>query len=158
MHNSFSIESLTPSLEHDVPEPMILQRSRRRWFQFSLRTLFVIMFVLSALCATFAWWSRQARRQFATINALGEMGVGVFYTEHPFPEWLQSSLGYDYFQSVELVMSEQMHSAVTPEVVRRLAELPKLRGIRLSEPKFADEDLQLLGTCRDLESICLFQC
>lgn len=132
--------------------------TRRRWFQFSLRTLFLTMFVVSALCAAFAWWTQQARRQAAAANALGELGVGIFYTEHYVPGWLQSLLGDDYFQSVESVMAIEMVSANTSKVVRQLVELPKLRAIRLSEPKFADEDLQLLGECRDLESICLFQC
>jgi len=129
---------------------------RRRWFQFSLRTLIAAMFLLSVLCATVAWWVHSARRQMEIVNALDGYGVGVFYSEGSTPAWLVSRLGIDYFEHVELAMDEGPAHSSTPEVARLLSELPRLEGVRLSKRSFTENDLQTLSRRRELQSISLF--
>jgi hypothetical protein len=56
-------------------EPVI--RARRRWFRYSLRTLFLLVTVLCVLCAVLVWKMVPAIRQKNAINAIHGNGTIV---------------------------------------------------------------------------------
>jgi hypothetical protein len=98
-------------------------KPRRRWFQFRLRTLIVLMLLVSIGMSWFAMKMQQARRQRAAVNALVESGsvmewkqrfillspnladpylfskkVTPIYSNEPrVHAWLREMLGDDFF-------------------------------------------------------------
>ena len=82
-------------------------KPRRRWFQYSLRTLFVLVTVL---CVCLAVTANRARRQREAVKAIESVGGQVRYEyqyvsgqEPPGPEWLRELIGDEYFVSVVVV-------------------------------------------------------
>lgn len=86
---------------------------RRRWRQFSLRTLLLAMVVLSVCCGLFAWRLQRARRQAAAVHTIRKLGGVVTYdyqseaessgktvAESPMPLWVVRWLGPDFFHDV----------------------------------------------------------
>ena len=57
----------------DHPNP---SKPRRRWFQFSLRTLFVL---LTVLCVWLAVTVERVRKQREAVAAIEAVGGSVFY-------------------------------------------------------------------------------
>jgi Leucine-rich repeat (LRR) protein len=96
-------------------------RSRRRWLQFSLRTLLLVTFLVATACGWFANRLQRAHRQADAIKVLTMAGATVIYAhqldrDQPFdaskpvtrssptaPEFLRRLLGDDFFSSVVAV-------------------------------------------------------
>jgi hypothetical protein len=88
------------------------QNKRRRWYQFSLRTLLLLITVGSALSGLMGLKLRQARRQQA-VTAIENDG-GIVKYDYQFrsydrqsqvptpagPAWLRKMVGDDFFASV----------------------------------------------------------
>jgi len=88
-------------------------RSRRRWLQYSLRSLFAVMLVSAGIAR---WMAANAEAQKAAVQAILEDGGHVTYdfqrprqdsagrllppSNPPGPEWLRRFLGDDYFVNV----------------------------------------------------------
>lgn len=89
-------------------------KPKRRWYRFSLRTLLVVILLLSVLLGWFALKLRQAERQRRAVEAIRKAGGTVFYDyqfheesgtttgvrESPVPAWLRELIGEDFFASV----------------------------------------------------------
>lgn len=58
---------------------MTTEPPKRRWFQFRLRTLLIIVLVLSLPLSWFAWKMEKARRQRTTIIEIESLGGRVIY-------------------------------------------------------------------------------
>ena len=91
----------------DQPNP---SKPRRRWFQFSLRTLFVLVTVL---CVWLAMTANRARKQREAVAAIEAMGGTVYYdyqidstvtflrrAKPDGQKWLRELIGKEYFVSV----------------------------------------------------------
>jgi hypothetical protein len=96
------------------PGSLPTPRPRLRWFQFRLRTLMVLLFILSVLLAAYVWRRERARRQSEAVATLRRLGHTVYYDyhwrknadgtstsdeNHPslVPKWLLALAGYDFF-------------------------------------------------------------
>src|ERR1700730_11659387 len=98
---------------------MTSTKPKRRWLQFRLKTIFVLVAVL---CVPLAWVGvrmNQKRRERAVIAGLRGLGATVHYdwqnvsapsvpfvnpdTEPTAPKWFRSLLGDDFFGEVEYV-------------------------------------------------------
>jgi len=97
---------------------------RRRWFQFSLRTLFVLVTVL---CVWLAVTANRARNQREAVAAIEELGGSVRYEyqnsfgqEPPGPKWLRELVGEEYFVSVVDVFLH--NTKVTDNGVKKLQQ------------------------------------
>jgi len=90
-----------------IPKP------RRRWLQFSLRTLFLVVMML---CVWLAVITKQTRDQRLSVEAIRKVGGDVVYahvleqSDPPGPGWLRRLIGDEYFFSVSIL--ELNHSEV----------------------------------------------
>lgn len=110
-------------------------------FRYSISTFLIVIALISALLGKA---SIEARRQKAAVDWVRDHGGGVLYDwnehhmeywtpppEHPYPEWLRSLFGDDYFQTVTYVWVES--SDLTP-----LANLPDIHTLILSDNNIVD--------------------
>lgn len=106
----------------------MIPRPRRRWFQYSLRALLVLVFLVSL---PLSWFSARLQQQ-QTVEVIERLGGSVAYDYHwkgestPGPEWARDLLGSYFFAdvgAVGLVGSEISDSAT----VHRGAEPASIR-------------------------------
>ena len=123
--------------EPDKPEP------RRRFRQFSLRTMLV---VLTVFCVWLGWTVHRANEQKKAVEWVREMGGSVWCenykfdahghfiadAEPPGPKWLVQLLGADYFQEVSIVWL--VNTPVSGEQVENLRQALPNCDIVLSPP------------------------
>lgn len=90
---------------------------KRRWFRFSLRTLLVVVLLLSLPLGWFAVKLRQAEKQRKAVEAIREARGRVVYDyelkddefyvrpEPPGPAWLRRLVGDDFFADVVHILT-----------------------------------------------------
>jgi hypothetical protein len=117
-------------------------KPKRRFFQFSLRTLLVVMLVV---CVTLGWKVDKVRKQRRAVAWVQESGGDVSYDyewdngrvpnpQPPGPKWLRELLGIDFFDGVNLVhLIDSEVSDVTP-----LAGLTSLERLYLYGTQVSD--------------------
>ena len=104
-------------------------KSKRRWYQFSLRTLLVVSV---AIAAALGYFSDCVRTQRAAVAAIREAGGDVVYDweycdpqsaeaylesidrQPPIPKWVTEYLGDDVFYSVAVVNFGGVDGAILP--------------------------------------------
>jgi Leucine-rich repeat (LRR) protein len=123
---------------------------RRRWLQFSLRTLLLavtlVAGVLAAVCVYLAPY-RQQRRTMAMIEQLN----GTYQTADA-PTWLRFVFGSD-FQVVTVVNLADCDEP--DEYLDAVASLPALKTLAVGGRSFADEQLARLGSIKTLTGLVL---
>jgi hypothetical protein len=140
--------------------------ARRRWFQYSLRTLFVVS-ILVALGIVTAWKEciepYQRERQLAMIVA--ELG-GTVSTEAAGPAWLQPLLpagqtnvvtGISISPLVELrdFSIDRSDRPLTKDLIQRIGAAPGLRTLGLRHGNLSDADVASLARSTSIERIDL---
>lgn len=121
-------------------------RRERRWWRYSLRSLFLLTTVLAAACSWFAVRANRAARQRDAVAALTKLGGFVCYDYqldsrspvppwHPRePLWMQKLLGVDFFADVVSV------TLGCDRELGYLGNLPRLKSLRIDDsgsPEFA---------------------
>jgi hypothetical protein len=113
-------------------------KPRRRWFSYSLRTLFV---VLTVLCVWLGVETNRVRNQRYLVQVIEKNGGEVLYqhqihdhrvdrtAEAPGPRWLRNLIGDDYFRRICVV------------------------ELRYYSIPFSDKDMQLIGSFASLEKL-----
>jgi hypothetical protein len=100
---------------------------RRRRFQYSLRTLFIIV---TAVAGVLSWQTYRARQEAITVTKLKELGVNVTYGTRR-PQWLWSLAGERLGRTVVSADS------ITPEEVTAaipyLKALPNLKAVSVTK-------------------------
>jgi hypothetical protein len=147
---------------NETPKP------RRRWCQYSLRSLFVVM---TAACIGMSWPGvkmREARRQKDTVEEIQKLGGWVWYehqvdassskvlptTPPPVPAWLRKLFGDDFFQKVACVyLNDTQVVDDDLALITNLSELNEL--LDLSRTQVTDMGLQYLKAFTRLESLRL---
>lgn len=145
---------------------------RRRWFRFSLRTLFVAITVLSIAFGFYVnrvqneWWAAKAiqaangeivydcRIQRCTVPPAGP-------PVPPGPTWLRKWLGPAWLDRIVCVRLDARFSKSDKnkfsKVGPHLQRLTALRMLTLSGEELDADDYHLLGKCTQLESLTLRQ-
>ena len=134
------------------------RKSRRRWFQYSLRTLLIVMTVCAAL---FAWWSHKARQQREAVAAIKAAGGEVQYDfkrnhlKQPryWPTWLVNVLGVDYFASVQWVYLT--NTQVTDAGLEHLKGLTAIQLLALKNTQVTDAGLEHIKSLTAMQTLGL---
>jgi Leucine-rich repeat (LRR) protein len=137
-------------------------KPKRRWYQYSLRTLMICVTLFALACSWFAVKMQQAKRQREAVEALIKMGgfVGYGYemnsdgfmrirgVKPPGPEWLQRLLGDDFFNNVVYV--NLTDSDVTTDMRNVLVAQGSISPPSLEVTKAGLEQLETLKQLRTL--------
>ena len=109
---------------------------RRRWLQFSLRAMLVLMLVVSVPLGWFAFKLRQARQQRQVIEAIKKLGGGVDYYGpassgmiRSSVAWLGEFLGEDL--SKDVLSVNLCNTTVTDAGLEHLRGLTQLQVLYL---------------------------
>src|SRR5438552_232347 len=160
------------------PDPTAAIKARRRWFQFSLKSLMVLVVVVSLPVAWLAHRLDQKRRERAVVEKLSDLGqpMGWVYYAHqldeenrdltdnepPGPEWLRQLLGNDFFSDLVGVgiMStggddtlDDGERRKLDEVLESLGGLPWLRDLELQNLPLGDAGLNHLERLTSLTGL-----
>ncbi len=148
-----------------VMPPERPEKPRRRWYQYSLRTLFLLTLIVSLLMSWYAVKMKKALAQKKAVDAIVASGGGVGY-DYEFdgegvavkgakghgPAWLRDFLGPDYFDTVA-------HANVdSVEGMEGVNGLPRLRSLSIDEPGDAEDMLKGLQDIDGLEELEISGC
>jgi hypothetical protein len=158
-----AMEAVTPKV--DPP------KHKRRWFQFSLRSLLIF----TLLCAVGSAWVAQRmerkRQEREAVDAIRGIGGTVEYdytgAEPPGPAWLRRLLGDNFFSEVIGVQLPGDYSlrlgfdgfgpshGATDADLKCLSKLPNLRSLGLRATNITDDGLKELIGLTHLERLDL---
>jgi len=124
---------------------------RRRWYQYSLRTVLVLVILVSIAASWFAVKTHPARRQRAAVEAIKELGGWVKYDyetkeEPPGPPWLRKLLGDDIVSDVVAAGELKSDAALA-----HLKTFTQLKELHLLGPQITDHGLEHLEGLRRLD-------
>jgi hypothetical protein len=169
------MDAKPPQTEPPKADP---PKRKRRWFQFSLRSLLIF----TVLCAIGAGWlgrrMDQKRKEREAVEAITQLGGKVEYDYQtikgatpPGPEYLRAWLGENFFSEVASV---QIHadeagldwlipikevtlkdSHFTETGLAHLKSLSGLRSLSLSGNRITDKELARLNGLAKLNSLSL---
>ena len=129
------------NMESDAAHTAARPKSRRRWYQFGLRTLLIAVTLAGCGLGWLGWKVREARQQAAIVAAIKTLGCDVRYDyevdatrSQPGPAWLHSLLGDDFFRNV--------------------AGIYYLTASKRGRP-VADADMELFRGLTQLKELCL---
>jgi hypothetical protein len=150
----------------------------RRLFRFRLRTLLVLVALLSVWLT---WHVRATRSQKEAAQAIQEYGGWIrydfqfpkgIYAHQDFaskaksrvPEWLLAQLGHDFFHNVVQVNlnysndsgKRQENDNPSDEALQHLVKLPHLRALLLSDSQATDSSMQYLAALKKLEYLYMW--
>jgi hypothetical protein len=141
-------------------------KPKRRWFRYSLRTLLLLVTVISV---GFGWLGikvRQAQRQKEAVETIRKSNCFVAYDyqidSHDFydsretppgPVWLHKLFGIDFFGNVDCVFWRK--SEIADADLVRLKEFTHLRFLHLDHPEIVDADLVHVQAFAKLKSLNL---
>jgi len=124
---------------------------KHRWFRFSLRTLLIVVVLLSL---PLGWFVRQAQRQRKAVEAIRKAGGLVWYDyeldedgfstgteEPPTPAWLRELIGDDFFLDVVGVGVAE-DTGVGDVVLEHVKGLTKLEYLVLGGSPITDDGLE----------------
>jgi hypothetical protein len=135
---------------------------KRRWFQFSLRTLLIFMMV----CALAAGWLgrkiEQKRKEREAVESIVKLGGSVAYdyelvksAKPTGPDWLRNLLGENFFcEAVVVSLSDGAFIVSDAELVS-LNALPQLQTLDLSYALVTDAGLVHLKGLTHLQDLNL---
>ena len=138
-------------------------KRKRRWFQFSLRTLLMLALLVGLGMAT---WivpiKKSAEKQKAAVEAIksdsgyvtydyevDSSGNGITAAEPPGPAWLRRLLGDDFFTTVVGV------GVNTPADMKYLGEMSRLRVVSAYGAPIGDADLEGIRRSGQLKGLDL---
>jgi len=133
-------------------------KPKRRWFQFSLRTLILVVTATGTVLGVGMAYVGPAEQQRGIVQRVEGLGGRVVYYEPPQNEWwgisqLRLRLSRDYFDRIEVV---DLHGRpATDAEVRRLKMLSHLRLLFLDDTQTTDAGLVHLHDLKQLHCIWL---
>lgn len=153
------------------------ESDRRRWFQFSLRTLLLFVLFFSVGMSWLGVRIRRAERQSLAIATINTLGGDVTYDyvhesyerqilpTRPWPDWVYQCAGVDLLHSVVEADLDRYAMDMSDGIIDRpiadsdldvLAAFPQLREVHLKFRPITDSGLQKLAACSELERICVY--
>jgi hypothetical protein len=148
------------AMEYQAPtvEP---PKRKRRWFQYSLRTLLIFTLIVAVACGWLASKVERKRSERAAVEALRKKGATVTYdydrvrSRTPYgPAWMRWLLGENYFSEVQWVA---MGGNVDADDLNAVAQFPHLTSLTMMSRGFTDAGLANLTGLRELRDLNLSQ-
>jgi hypothetical protein len=149
-------------METDKP---VTSKPKRRWHQYSLRTLMIFVTLFAFACSWFAVKMQQAKIQHKEVEELTKLGLLPFYdynfdstgkyinNAHPStPVWLQNLLGVDFFNNVSQIQGAE-NTNITDMNLIHIEGLTKLKNIYLSDSKITSVGLSHFKGLLQLETL-----
>ncbi|HVC97535.1 MAG TPA: hypothetical protein VND64_27885 [Pirellulales bacterium] len=140
---------------------------KRRWAQFSLATMFVVVTLCCVGVASLGVSLHHKRRDRAAVAALRDLRFSVQYdweddshgppqAQPPGPRWARRWLGDDFFADVTYVsVIWGSHPDFTDEHLASLRAFPRLESLRLSETAVSDAGLAQLTALPTMKQLDL---
>jgi Leucine rich repeat/Leucine Rich repeat len=159
---------LLPKLTDNAAMQADPPKRKRRWFQFSLRTLFVFTLVCAIPCAWLGRKIERKRQERQVAEAIVKLRGRVFYdceigewdvngqvrVEGPRgPAWLRKLLGEYFFSDVELVNLDDVQDADAALV--NASRLAQVQWISLDNSNVTDTMLTRLNGLPQLRTLSL---
>ena len=150
------------SLTMDTAHP----KPRRRWLQFSIKTLFVLVVIAAVPCG----WLRvtldrraKERQAVAEITKLGGTAVydwewlspGKQEPQPPGAAWVRKLLGDDFFTDISEVSLFIAKKEMGDECLAHLDPLMGLTNVRLNDSRVTDQGLAHLTRFPNLTEVFL---
>ena len=130
-------------------------KPRRRWFQFSLRTLLIAVTLVAGLLVAWRVYVEPYRRQRETVALIKELG-GSYTTEPSGPSWLRGLFGDKTFQNIiRISLPGKDRDAEIADLARHLEGLASLRTLDLSLTDVTDAGLAYLNELTILHTLDL---
>ena len=132
---------------------------RRRWFQFRLRTLLIVVLVLSLPLSWLAMRMERARRQRRAVEAISSLRgqASCDWQNYPRygaePTWLRRILGDDFFDPVTWAVLNR--DTITDADLEHLKGLPSLEILSLPDTRVSDAGLEYVSGLSQLEYLDL---
>ncbi len=137
-------------------------KTGRRWLQFSLRTLLLLVLVACVGMGWFALEMRRARERQQAVEKIEELGGVVFFEEdhsgntiRTAPAWLRKPIGEDLFFNVKEV--DFRNRSLTDAGLRHLRGLGELQSLSLSDTQVTDAGLVQLESLTHLRELDLMR-
>jgi hypothetical protein len=126
-------------------------KSKRRWFQYSLRSLMLLM--TAAAGAVVAWraYLEPYHRQRQTMALIERLGGSYETTQAP--AWLSRVLGYNVNNVVRVDLTEV--KAPPAEYLEHVSRLPHLEKLSVADLPFGDDALRRLHQLKTLRELIL---
>ena len=139
------IENLPNVDPSGLPEAA-LPKCKRRWFQFSLRSLLAFTLICAIPCAWLAKKIEKKRRDREAVEAFIKLGARVYYDyevanagpKPPGPDWLRKFLGENFFSEVDSVLwgesnwsPPSKHGNLTDAELEQVGKLTELHTLKL---------------------------
>jgi len=138
--------------------PPTTTKPRRRWLQFSLWTLMVLVVLVSVPLGWLEMNVRQARIRREAVSKIQELGGTVYYDYDrdidPRPsglKWAWDLLGHDFFLDVDSI--DVQDRPVTDVELVRLQPLTHLRYLDLTNTHVTDAGLEHIKGLRQIERL-----
>ena len=162
-----------PSVPADAPPAAA---SKRRRFQFSLRTLLVVTTLIGiwlGFLGAAAWRQRSAVAEITRLG--GRASYDYQYVdahggfdkdaESSVPKWLLELLGQDVFHDVTTLNTISTRKTAQPDLEQQVADklpellpkFPKLKYLHVIGVQGADPVLRAVGRCTSLERLYLWE-
>jgi Leucine-rich repeat (LRR) protein len=138
-------------------------KHRRRWYQYSLRTLMIVVTLFAVACSWFAVKMGQARRQREAAEAIRKHGGEIYYDNDEYDNYgrfypraishsgLYKILGNDLFANVYLVKIRDYPKAD----LKSITEFSHLKMLWIEGSRIDDDGLEDLRFFTQLKSLCL---
>ncbi len=146
-------------------------KRKRRWYQFSLRTLLIVTVLCAIPCAWLGRKIERKRREREAVESITKDGWSVIYDSQIDPKgnqyssdkprgpgWLRTVLGENFFSEAKRVYSfEEKHGtkACTDSGLERINELPHLEWVSLAGTHVSDVGLVHINELTELATLDL---
>jgi hypothetical protein len=149
----------------EIASPPIAEKNppKRRWCQYSLRTLMVLVTLCAFACSWLAVKMQQARKQREAVETIQKLGGVVQYLHEtgttttrgrpPGPAWLRKILGDDFFAYVVQVYLAD--TQITDDCLEHLRGMSQLTVLFLDNTNITDAGLKHLDHLTQLRYMSL---